>query len=69
MPPSSYGFYFDGNDPSFFGERGMNLASPWNWALFVAPIALFGLPVLLTLWSALATSVSEEAPSSARVDT
>jgi len=50
MPPSSYGFYFDGNDPSFFGERGMNLASPWNWALFVAPIALFGLPVLLTRW-------------------
>jgi len=50
MPPSSYGLYFDRNDPSFFGERGMNLASPWNWALFVAPVALFGLPVLLTFW-------------------
>jgi hypothetical protein len=49
MPPSSYRFYFDRNDPSAFGERGTNLGSPWNWALFTAP-ALFLMLPLFSFW-------------------
>ena len=44
MPPSSYRLYFDWDDPSFFGERGTNLASPWSWALVAAPV-IFLLPL------------------------
>jgi hypothetical protein len=49
MPPSSQAFYFDRNDPSAFGDRGLNLGSPWNWALFAAPAAFFMAPMLLFL--------------------
>jgi hypothetical protein len=45
MPPLSYRLYFDWNDPSFFGERGTNLASPWSWALAAAPV-IFLLPLV-----------------------
>jgi hypothetical protein len=44
IPPTSYRLYFDWNDPSFFGERGTNLASPWSWALVAAPV-IFLLPL------------------------
>ncbi|HEX5110981.1 MAG TPA: hypothetical protein VFV95_21160 [Vicinamibacterales bacterium] len=49
MPPSSYRFYFDRNDPSAFSNRGTNLGSPWNWALFTAPALFLVLP-LLSFW-------------------
>jgi len=49
MPPSSYRFYYDRNDPSAFGERGTNLGNPWNWALFTAPAVFLALP-LWSLW-------------------
>jgi hypothetical protein len=51
MPPSSYAFYFDRNDPSAFGDRGVNLGSPWNWALFAAPAVFFALPAFLSVMS------------------
>jgi hypothetical protein len=47
MPPSSQSFYFDRNDPSAVGDRGLNLGSPWNWALFIAPAVFFMAPMVL----------------------
>jgi hypothetical protein len=47
LPPSSYRLYFDRSDPSAFGDRGTNLASPWNWALLAGPAVLFAAPLLI----------------------
>jgi hypothetical protein len=50
LPPSSQAFYYDRNDPAAFGDRGMNVGSPWNWALFAAPAVFFVAPLVLLLW-------------------
>jgi hypothetical protein len=47
VQPTIARLYFDRYDPSAIGDRGMNLASPWNWALFGAPTVFFFLPLLL----------------------
>lgn len=48
MPSASHRRYFDRRDPTAFGDRGMNLANPWNWALFVAaPVLLFAMSLVV----------------------
>ena len=50
VQPPAYRLYFDWHDPSALGDRGMNLGSPWNWALFGAPAVFLALPLLLAFW-------------------
>jgi hypothetical protein len=43
-----YGCYFDFDDPTIFGPRGMNMGHPWQWALcagaLIPSLLIFFLP-------------------------
>ncbi|MDQ2639411.1 MAG: hypothetical protein M3Y79_02355 [Pseudomonadota bacterium] len=46
QPPTGTWIYFDLQDPSFFGPRGLNAGNAWSWVLGAAALA----PLLLGEW-------------------